>query len=552
MGAVEQSPIRINVALDSPEDWAPVRWWKGPGDQYDVQPSVTTRREACAPTISLASLSGQNGFFATVCVAPSRLVAAVDRIRSIPLFYAEAARQLFVSDDPYWIQERLGGPSLDTAAAVEFLLAGYVTGTQTLDSRVRQLQAGEALEVTREGAATAVVTHRYYRFVHEDPLETGEDELLERLDDATMRSMERLAHVAGGRQIAIALSGGLDSRLIAMSLKRLGYPNLLAYSYGLPGNAETAVSREVAAQLGIPWRFVEYSKEKWHALTQTEAWTQYTKLGEGMVSVAHLQDWPAVMEMTHTGMVAEDAVFCPGHSADFVAGSHLPPALVRKTGHCLEEVVRTIYGDHYCLGTLGFAQSIVPGGRQVSAAAVAARIRATLADLSAATADQAANAYEYWDWQERQAKFICNSLRVYEYFGHEWWTPFWDTEFTRFWQTVPLEFRIGKRLYDRYVLATQRSTGMPTSASDRKPVAHLPWMRSAARVTLSTLGLLEFSRRTRKIARSRHIGRTIDDHPLAWYGLSERPELQRLWAAGANVANINSVLAVRQVERAVS
>ena len=39
------------------------------------------------------------------------------------------------------------------------------------------------------------------------------------------------------------------------------------------------------------------------------------------------------------------------------------------------------------------------------------------------------SAFESWDISERQPKFIVNSLRVYEYFGYEWWIPFWDKKF---------------------------------------------------------------------------------------------------------------------------
>src|SRR5690606_13164563 len=52
-----------------------------------------------------------------------------------------------------------------------------------------------------------------------------------------------------------------------------------------------------------------------------------------------------------------------------------------------------------------------------------------------------ASAYELWDWQERQAKYIANSVRVYEFYKCDWWLPLWDMEFTEFWRDVPLTLR---------------------------------------------------------------------------------------------------------------
>jgi asparagine synthase (glutamine-hydrolysing) len=118
-----------------------------------------------------------------------------------------------------------------------------------------------------------------------------------------------------------------------------------------------------------------------------------------------------------------------------------------------------------------------------------------------------ADAMEKWDWQERQAKFICNSVRVYEFYGYDWWLPLWDTEFMKFWEHVPLELRKGTALYLAYVrheTHKQDSTGtlsQLTNASDpglltkmaaRTGVVSNPWIlhcaRSVRRALSRTLG----------------------------------------------------------------
>lgn len=63
---------------------------------------------------------------------------------------------------------------------------------------------------------------------------------------------------------------------------------------------------------------------------------------------------------------------------------------------------------------------------------------------------RAASLYEYWNLQERQAKFILNSLRVYEYFGYEWQLFHWDLRLMDFWAKVPLELRLERKLWQHY------------------------------------------------------------------------------------------------------
>jgi asparagine synthase (glutamine-hydrolysing) len=53
-------------------------------------------------------------------------------------------------------------------------------------------------------------------------------------------------------------------------------------------------------------------------------------------------------------------------------------------------------------------------------------------------------------FNERQAKFIINSVRAYEFFGYEWRMPFWDTELINFFLKVPMKYRINQDLYKKY------------------------------------------------------------------------------------------------------
>ena len=66
--------------------------------------------------------------------------------------------------------------------------------------------------------------------------------------------------------------------------------------------------------------------------------------------------------------------------------------------------------------------------------------------------DSWANAIEYWDFQERQAKFIVNSVRVYEFFGYSWRLPLWDNELIEYFKKIPLSYRMNTNLYRKYAV----------------------------------------------------------------------------------------------------
>lgn len=73
-----------------------------------------------------------NGFFAVVIKKHDYIFAAVDRIRSIPLFYALKNNNFYLSDSARWVWEQFGYPEPESYSSAEFLLTGFVTGHCTL------------------------------------------------------------------------------------------------------------------------------------------------------------------------------------------------------------------------------------------------------------------------------------------------------------------------------------------------------------------------------------------------------------------------------------
>jgi len=384
-----------------------------------------------------------NGHFAAIVEGGDFVFAAVDRCRSMPLFYATVGGRLALSDRARWVQRRSGGAEMDELAGAEFLLTGFVTGAETLCPLVKQLQAGELLWWAPKQGGPPPTTHRYYRYLHDDSLSADPRELYPILSRALENAFDRLLHLAGERCIVAPLSGGLDSRLVAAMLKKAGARNVICFSYGRANHWEARMSRRVAETLGFAWKFVPFTRRKWRAWFDSRQRKDYFDLAINLTSMALMQDWPAVWELRRAGDIPDDSVFVPGHAASS-RGGHLPRSFERSDRVGPGAVVDALL-DHY------YAFRRPSKALDALRPELAARIARSLADTATETPRQAASAFEYWAWREYQAKFIINWLRVYEFWGYSWHMPLFDTELAAFFAKLPFRLRRHRRFYGRYL-----------------------------------------------------------------------------------------------------
>lgn len=477
-----------------------------------------------------------NGFFAIIKKDCNKIVAIVDRIRSIPIFYGKNGRNYYISDDPYCILEEVGNNKIDKKAKKEFLATGYVTGPDTLYENIKQLQAGEMLYIDDENERIEIKSVRYYRFLKKDTFNEDFNHLLEKLDETINNVFSRLIEVLGGRPAVIPLSGGYDSRLIAIMLKKFKYDNVICFSYGKPGNTESQISQEVAKNLGFKWEFVPYSHEAWYNWYHSKEKEDYFKFADGLSSVAHIQDWPAVWELKRNKKLPENSVFIPGHTGDFIAGSHITNvynSYGKITGE--KNLIKAILDYHYSL--YRWPKEDYQIFRE--------KILSLLSDLPCSTFEELADAFEYWDWQERQAKFIVNSVRVYEFWGYDWMIPLWDNELMDFFAKVPLEYRLNKVMYDTYVTKEYKNSANEEKIESKEKDVLKHRIKLCIKQLLVSLCLLEFAKQLKYVKNSLMYKNEYYNHPLCWYGIMGLDVFKKNYAG---IENINSFVARDQIE----
>jgi asparagine synthase (glutamine-hydrolysing) len=363
-------------------------------------------------------LKAANGLFSVVIQKEDCVFAAVDITRTFPLFYSLKEGNLTISD----AAEACAAQPLQLLeqAKEEFLFTGYVTGSRTLLAGVSQVEAGSGI-LFREQLSS----FSYHAYIGEGKTEQSFSVLADRLATLFDEAGKRLVAALQGRTAVLPLSGGYDSRLIAVLLKKQNYPGVICYTYGTSSGPDVRISEKVARQLGFPWHFIPYTPAVTGDFLHSAAFREYFPFAANCTSMFFTQDYFAVKYLKENAMVPQDAVVVPGHTGDFLAGGHLVPGLTQQN------VAERILQRHYVFrkgDTAAFGQYIktIPGA-------------------------QPYESFENWNMKERQSKFIINSNRIYEFWNFEHLVPLWDKALVDFFRKVSLEHRTGRKLFD-YVL----------------------------------------------------------------------------------------------------
>lgn len=355
-------------------------------------------------------ISVLNGRFSIIIKSEKETFIIVDHIRSIPLFY-ECKNENLTIYDQIMVKD-FSFEDVDEIGLESMLNSGYVINNLTLIKNIYQLRPANYLRIKN-----TIEEVEYSNYIPEIFIPKSESDLEETLNQVFSDYITSFQ----GKQIVIPLSGGFDSRLVLLMFYKLGYKNIVAFTYGRNTFIEKQYAKKVCETLKIKWIDVEYDGIVEEDFIQNPLFIDYFDKGCNLSGMAHLQDFFAIRYIHSNTLIDADAIFIPGHTGDFLSGRKLPLNLQK----CDTTVIKKLIVKEH----LNFNKN---SSKLISAL-----------DIKGANW----SAYENWVMKERQSKLIINSTYVFEYFGYNCMLPLWDTRLVSFFKSLPFNQKLFGKLY---------------------------------------------------------------------------------------------------------
>ncbi|GGE00611.1 asparagine synthase C-terminal domain-containing protein [Planktosalinus lacus] len=372
-------------------------------------------------------LKSFKGLFSIVFQKEATLYAAVDPTRTFPLFYHIQKQSILVTDNTF--TDSFKDIVKDSNSSKQFLGMRYVLGKKTILNEVNQLQAGEC--VCFDGEINSMIY---------DSFSVGTNEIFKNVsllkdmfENVIKNATQRLIKSASGRTIIVPLSGGYDSRLVVSLLYKEKYKNVICFTYGNKNNDEVQISKRVAEKLGYKWLLFETDKTYVTSdYLYDDEFKEFIKFSYNNTSLVVLQDYFFVREMKNKNLIPKDSIFAPGHSGDMLVGDYLYPSDIYIYNE--REFTKQITKRHFVLKKYKSDKTIEKHLKKYY----------NKNKLSYSLIDN-------YNIKERQAKYVVNSVRNYEFFGYEHRMILWDQEISSFFRCLPFNLKLNAKFYKREI-----------------------------------------------------------------------------------------------------
>ncbi|MEZ5026991.1 MAG: asparagine synthase-related protein [Chitinophagales bacterium] len=341
-----------------------------------------------------------DGHFSVIIELEHQYLLAVDHIRTFPIFIQQTPNDVCISNSVdikncSWNRRQEA-----------YLRTIYCTiENETLLNEWKQLQAGEIATINKQNQE---IKFKKY-FIHSEEKKISNTNAIKHFEE---KLINHIKQYVGTKKILIPLSGGYDSRYLLALLIENGINNITCFTYGRKDSYEVKTAQRVCQTLNINWHFIEYTDDLLNTFF-SEKWEKYSNISHNFSALPHEQDFFALLYLQQQNLLPKDAIVLNGFCQDLHAGSIFKPLSFFNLSNYIQQEYKI--------------------------------------QIDAQLFENSWDGFQQWFVQNRVSKFIIHSVHVYEYFGLDFYLPFWQKDWIQFWYALSFQKRLNQQYYNEYL-----------------------------------------------------------------------------------------------------
>jgi asparagine synthase (glutamine-hydrolysing) len=211
-------------------------------------------------------------------------------------------------------------------------------------------------------------------------------------------------------------------------------------------NFEAISAKKTAKELGYKWIFIDLSIKEQQVFYESDEFSSYLEYADVADSVPYYQGLYAVKYLKEKSLVDSDAIFINGNSGDFITGGHISDYYQYCNSNIPDNKVYSKIIDKY-YSLWGYLKTLENKNKIIN------KIKNNYENLESKykTNINICDFMYYYEFINRQSKYVIQGQKVFEYFEYEWRMPLWDSKMIDFWSSVPNNYKKEQFLYKKTI-----------------------------------------------------------------------------------------------------
>lgn len=388
-------------------------------------------------------ISNIRGNFSLVISTDYRAIISVDHIRSDSLYYLSNNESTIVTDDVGYLKKQLGEEfDISNSSKIQILMSGYTLFEDTIYTRIKSFIPGEVFLYCHKNTSIYNINNYQDWFGKKNKTPESLNLLCSKFNDVILEVMSETINSLNNRQVVIPLTSGYDSKLIVSIFRHYNYENVICYTYGTINNFEAISAEEFSNSLGYKWIFVELKIKEQISFYKSCDFFSYLDYSDTVDSVPYYQGLYSIKYLKEKNLIDNDAVFINGNSGDFITGGHISKFYhYCNKSHLSKSVFNVIIDNFYSLW--GHKKTL--SNTEIIANRIEDQYQYLKDNYS--TDVQVCDFIYYYEFINRQSKYVIQGQKTFEYYGYDWRMPLWDSKMIVFWSTISNYYKNEQFLY---------------------------------------------------------------------------------------------------------